>query len=97
MSFCHFKKRECRENITTIEGTFDTCSYIKRLSNLGKTNNPIDTSIIGDDYMFKQTSPRRIAELYSRTEFGVFAFHFCKKCRKGISKVLKSLDLIESD
>ena len=92
---CDFKGKVCFEMILCKEGKYSTWELINRLSNYGKTENPIDTRSIGADYIFKQTSPRSVAKLYSKKIlFGPFNFYSCVKCRMKIEKVLYQLNMI---
>ena len=91
---CKFKQKTCQKFVETPEGGQSTWSMINQLSNLGdKEFGPgIDTREIPQDYIFKQTFPRRVAEIYSTQQiFLGIHVHSCKKCSFGIQGVLSLL------
>lgn len=97
---CEFKKKPCPYRISVTiggqkqEGT--TWEFIRRLSNRGNKEGIgefIDTRRIGDNYTFKQTDPRNVAEMYSSKKLGPFEVHPCGNCTVRITRVLDRLGL----
>jgi len=92
---CQFKKRPCRQAIDVTDGLQSTWHLIDRLSNHGKTDQPIDTRGIGADYTYKQTSPRAIAEGHSEMGGQHLHIHSCNKCTARVRRDLHALNLID--
>ena len=91
---CDLKSIPCPRSIKTTEGEDTTLSYVHRLSARGKSEDPIDTRSIAADYIFKQTGPKEIIELYaSKPILGIIPRYSCDKCTQNVRLALQDLDL----
>lgn len=91
---CPVKNIPCPQIIKTGEGPATTLSLVNRMSGRGDTPNPISTSGIDADYIFRQSSPPEIISLYSNIPIlGLIRIHSCDKCTSRVAGVLDELKL----
>jgi hypothetical protein len=100
LEVCKFTGKPCPGSVVTTDGERSTWSLVSRLSKRGKTQNPIGTGSLRDNYIFENFSPKEVALVLSEKEkgpFGIFHTHSCETCTGEVEKVLDKLGLIPDE